>query len=733
MRRQRASRRSWVSAPVWIVVGTTFTLTGTARGFCRFADGDAHLDSMCHELFVNQGLTFLRPEVRAAVLVGDIEADEGLQYLSSSFHFDECDFEDGAGVIAGRYGDLVSSNLKPGDAGGFFRGLDRIGELLHPAQDFYSHSNWTRLGREDLLHGVLGPWPALTEWQVLRDDIIVLSGNKLFPGENDTFFTIPIGWTVETPMGTGVPIITVPGSPQPFRGLISGSPDGPGNAGSPFSDCPPGADFTHTTLNQDNLTRPGHCEAGALALRQTEMEWCRLLHLLTDAYGPKGASLAMALLVDGENDQHLRGLPCPPHHTGTECDPLLTGSVCGPHIEGTPCGPAEYGPIEISVRVEQMRALQDHDPIIADSAAGELNYVLAAYTTNLKQSTRKQGELVVLDDGDFVPARGIPGPVTLCMRPEHVLVATVQGWEDDDGPNAKLSGDAHRLNSIFTDDDDILSGATFEGATAAAYQASGGGQVGVSSSDIEVLFHVQPTFTDHDGDGLFTCEEVLAHTDGRDPDTDDDGLNDGDEVKVHGTDPLDADSDDDGLPDGYEVEHGTNPLDADSDDDGLSDLDEANRGTNPNDPDSDDDGLNDGAEVNQYGTNPLDADSDDDGLPDGLEVTHGTDPLNPDSDNDGLPDGKDVEWIENAILALPLQVFKNPSANNKNAVLNLLSDVETLAAKGNLNAALDKLGTLRSRMDGCGGTRDANDWIVDCTTQLEIRSLVDLLITNLTP
>ena len=51
---------------------------------------------------------------------------------------------------------------------------------------------------------------------------------------------------------------------------------------------------------------------------------------------------------------------------------------------------------------------------------------------------------------------------------------------------------------------------------------------------------------DADGDGLTFSEEQALGTDPYDSDTDDDGLNDGDEVNVYGTDPLDEDTDDDG-------------------------------------------------------------------------------------------------------------------------------------------------------------------------------------------
>jgi len=66
---------------------------------------------------------------------------------------------------------------------------------------------------------------------------------------------------------------------------------------------------------------------------------------------------------------------------------------------------------------------------------------------------------------------------------------------------------------------------------------------------------------DADGDGLTDEEEYNLGTDETDPDTDGDGLSDGDEVDVHGTDPLLTDTDGDGVSDGAEVVAGTDPLD----------------------------------------------------------------------------------------------------------------------------------------------------------------------------
>ena len=151
---------------------------------------------------------------------------------------------------------------------------------------------------------------------------------------------------------------------------------------------------------------------------------------------------------------------------------------------------------------------------------------------------------------------------------------------------------------------------------------------------------------DSDGDGLSDGLEVnLYGTNPQDSDSDDDGLSDGVEAITTGTDPLDADSDGDSLGDGAEVHtYGSDPQVSDSDGDSLDDGEEVNTyGTDPVKSDSDDDSLDDGEEVNTYGTDPVKSDSDGDGLSDGLEVNlYGTDPLKTDSDGDGLNDGSEV-------------------------------------------------------------------------------------------
>jgi hypothetical protein len=143
---------------------------------------------------------------------------------------------------------------------------------------------------------------------------------------------------------------------------------------------------------------------------------------------------------------------------------------------------------------------------------------------------------------------------------------------------------------------------------------------------------------DSDRDGLLDYNELnpvspTPVTDHEDNNTDDDGLEDGYELKESKTDPTVADTDGDGLKDGDEVlTHFTDPLVKDTDGDELTDNEEVTGKA-----------TIDGKLVEFKATNPLEADTDGDYFLDIEELKKGTDPTNNQSrptsaplvDNDG--------------------------------------------------------------------------------------------------
>ncbi|HUR63384.1 MAG TPA: hypothetical protein VM241_02775 [Candidatus Thermoplasmatota archaeon] len=174
---------------------------------------------------------------------------------------------------------------------------------------------------------------------------------------------------------------------------------------------------------------------------------------------------------------------------------------------------------------------------------------------------------------------------------------------------------------------------------------------------------------DSDGDGLLDGEEFLLGRGQVRPDradTDGDGVSDFNETAwSQDTDgdglvnAADTDADGDGMPDGWEAHYGLNmvdPTDAglDKDRDGLANLGEYQHATFPDNPDSEGDELQDGPEVAE-GTNPFSHDSDSDGLPDAWEAKfklHGgsiaANPVQADAGVDGDGDSFTAPWCGNA-------------------------------------------------------------------------------------
>ena len=154
---------------------------------------------------------------------------------------------------------------------------------------------------------------------------------------------------------------------------------------------------------------------------------------------------------------------------------------------------------------------------------------------------------------------------------------------------------------------------------------------------------------DADGDGLTNAQEAKLGTDPNNPDSDGDGVNDkmdecptvkGTEKGCPKIDNTGVDSDKDGLSDAMETKIGTNPKNPDSDGDGLNDgeeflgKDQASTklvSTKKSDPKDPCDPISTG----------LTCDPDGDGLTNAQEATLGSNPTNPDTDGDGVKDGAD--------------------------------------------------------------------------------------------
>ncbi|MFN6378662.1 MAG: tandem-95 repeat protein, partial [Flavobacteriales bacterium] len=200
------------------------------------------------------------------------------------------------------------------------------------------------------------------------------------------------------------------------------------------------------------------------------------------------------------------------------------------------------------------------------------------------------------------------------------------------------------------------------------------------TNDQEGVNGTDPENPDTDGDGVNDGDEVTGDSDPLNPcdpnqnalatnDCDDDGITNVDEGPI-GTDPTNPDTDGDGINDGDEVTNGSNTLDPcdpnpkalatnDCDNDGLDYAEEVLNGTNPTNADTDGDGINDGDEVDG-GNGPLNPcdpnpealasnDCDNDGISNVNEIDLGTDPANPDTDGDGLDDGEEVEESSNPL------------------------------------------------------------------------------------
>ncbi|CAD6515621.1 exported hypothetical protein [metagenome] len=209
------------------------------------------------------------------------------EHFSPEWHFDDCMFQEGTSIINQQY-ILTLGNLNP-KSPNYQQASVEWGKLLHPAQDFYAHSNWLESGQGKLVDGTLQTW-------VILSPLSSVNGLVVIEGESSNISPAFKPLTVDS-----YHVVTT-GNGK--KGLISGSAYGTDN-------CPDEITVGHwdgsistngnlpnfmlqsspywgTGLNKDYPGRPSHETARALAKDQTLHEWCRLVNLVDIQYGKAG-------------------------------------------------------------------------------------------------------------------------------------------------------------------------------------------------------------------------------------------------------------------------------------------------------------------------------------------------------------------------------------------------------------------------------------------------------------
>ena len=236
-----------------------------------------------HSDINDKSLSFLKPDILHKINSGDEGADNIEEFRHREYHSTGCDFQ-GTTENINRLYDQIVSNIDDKDTMAKTFGL-----LLHPVQDFYAHSNWIELGRNDLVESNSdSKWPVLKPFQEYKGVIIVQVGDE-GKGEH---YDIPDGYTLD-PDGKVVHVSTIDGT---YPGLISAT-SSKSNANCPNEDMY----ITHYVMHKDSQSRKGYDKARVLAEAQTINEWCRLQNLVEQSHGQDGVQLLIDSWVDNKH------------------------------------------------------------------------------------------------------------------------------------------------------------------------------------------------------------------------------------------------------------------------------------------------------------------------------------------------------------------------------------------------------------------------------------------------
>ncbi len=258
---------------------------GTGRERFSTAPGEPN-----HEQITATALSFLRPEIVSALQAANVATDVEF-FLVNANHFDDCNFTGGSAVVKNSQAEAVAQldpSLATPEAD--LLAIRAFARSLHALQDFYAHTNWIELGGDVLVDDSLDAFPSLEPYSsVPSSGFVVVQGRKPKRAalNRDEDARYPASAKVTVKLGA-----------KRAPGLISGAVDY--EAGDY---CPAAVAMTHDELNKDkssNVDRSQQYEAAkALAILQTEHEWCRLRALTRAKWGDAGAARLDAWVATG--------------------------------------------------------------------------------------------------------------------------------------------------------------------------------------------------------------------------------------------------------------------------------------------------------------------------------------------------------------------------------------------------------------------------------------------------
>lgn len=243
-----------------------------------------------HEEITATALSFLRPDILSGLQAADVATDVEFVLVNAN-HFDDCNFVGGSLVVSSSQAEAVAQlnpSAQPLETDPL--AIVAFARSLHALQDFYAHTNWIELGGQALVDSSLVSFATLSPYSTIPS-----SGFVVVQGPKPKHAALARDDAAAYPRSA---LVTVKLGKKRAPGLVSGTVDY--EAGN-F--CPAPVAMSHADLNKDKSTIAGRSEqyeaAKALAILQTEHEWCRLRALTQAKWGDAGLTRLDAWIAAG--------------------------------------------------------------------------------------------------------------------------------------------------------------------------------------------------------------------------------------------------------------------------------------------------------------------------------------------------------------------------------------------------------------------------------------------------